>query len=303
MQSGRFLEGEWSLSPSQWIQVPLEDAVVEAQVRGIGEPVVLIQTAVTADEFLPLAVQLELAHAYQVVVYHRRGYAGSSPVDGPGSLERDARDCEHLLDALGAEKAHLFGGSYSGAVALQLAASVPNRVHTLCLAEPPPVHTPMADEFRNANAELTAYHRQHGSAAAMNYFLTHLMGSGWRTDLEAVLPGATAQVERDADTFFTTDIPSLLAWRFAADDAARITQPVLYVGGSESGPWFTEVRDLMLRWLPQAQEVTISGAGHSLALTHAPQLAAAFSAFLGDHPMERHQGKSRPEPATPPLGD
>ncbi|WP_052274250.1 alpha/beta fold hydrolase [Arthrobacter sp. L77] len=276
------------MSQSEWIQVPLADAVVEAQVRGRGEPVVLIQTAVTADEFLPLAVQREFADAYQVIVYHRRGYGGSSPVDGRGSVERDARDCEQLLDALGVEKAHIFGGSYSGAVALHLAASAPNRVHTLCLAEPPPVHTPTADEFRSANAQLTAYYRQHGSAAAMDYFMTRLMGSGWRTELEAMLPGGTAQVERDADTFFATDIPSLLAWRFGAEDAARITQPVLYVGGTESGPWFAEVGELLLRWLPQAEEAMLSGADHSLALTHAPQLARALTGFLGKHPMERH---------------
>ena len=212
---------------SEWIKVPLVDAVVEVQVRGSGEPVVLIQTAVTADEFLPLAVQPELADEYQVIVYHRRGYGGSSPVDGRGSLERDARDCENLLDALGFETAHIVGGSYSGAVALQLAASAPQRVHTLCLAEPPPVHTPTADEFRSANAQLTAYYRHHGSAMAMDYFLTRLMGSGWRTDLEALLPGGTAQVERDAETFFATDIPSLLAWRFGAEEAAWINQPVL----------------------------------------------------------------------------
>jgi pimeloyl-ACP methyl ester carboxylesterase len=272
---------------SEWIQVPLQDAVLEAQVRGSGEPVVLIQTAVTADEFLPLAVQPDLADGYQVIVYHRRGYGGSSPVDGPGSMERDARDCEHLLDALGIEKAHVFGGSYSGAVALQLAASAPARVHTLCLAEPPPMHTSKADEFRSVNAQLTDYYRQHGSAAAIDYFLTHLMGSAWRTDIEPNLPGGAAQVERDAETFFATDIPALLAWRFGAEDAERITQPVLYVGGTDSGPWFAEVRELILHWLPRAQDVMLAGADHSLALTHAPQLGAALTAFLSDHPMRR----------------
>lgn len=275
------------MSQSEWIQVSLPDAVLEAQVRGSGEPVVLIQTAVTADEFLPLAAQPDLADGYQVIVYHRRGYGGSSPVDGPGSIERDAMDCQHLLDALGIEKAHVFGASYSAAVALQLVALVPDRVHSLCLVEPPPVHTSKADEFLAANAQLTDVYRLHGSAVAIDQFLTRLIGPAWRTDIEQNLPDGAAQVERDAETFFATDIPALLAWRFGAEEAERITQPVLYVGGTDSGPWFAEVRELMLRWLPRAQDVMLAGADHSLALTHAPQLGAALTAFLSDHPMGR----------------
>lgn len=76
------------------------DAALEVKVRGIGEPVLLVQTALTADELLPLAIQPALADAYRVIMYHRRGYAGSSPVDGPGSIEHDARDAEALLTAL-----------------------------------------------------------------------------------------------------------------------------------------------------------------------------------------------------------
>jgi hypothetical protein len=64
--------------------VPVADATLEINIRGSGKPVLLAQTALTADEFLPLASQPGLADAYQVMLYHRRGYAGSSPVQGPG---------------------------------------------------------------------------------------------------------------------------------------------------------------------------------------------------------------------------
>lgn len=277
---------------AKWIRVPLPDTVLEAQVIGSGEPVVLIQTALTGDEFLPLAAQFHPATGCQVICYHRRGYGSSNPVAGPGSIERDAMDCEHLLSALGIGRAHVFGGSYSAAVALQLAALAPDRVHTLCLAEPPPVHTSKADEFRSACAELTDFYRRHGTVAAVDHFLTQLMGAAWRTDIEQVLPGGAGQIERDGRTFFATDIPALLNWRFNADEAERITQPVLYVGGTESGPWFDAVRELILGWFPRAQQVMLAGADHSLALTHAPQLASALAAFVGEHPIG-----SRPAPA------
>ncbi len=87
-------------------------------------------------------------------------------------------------------------------------------------------------------------------------------------------------MRRDAATFFDTDIPALLAWRFGPEDAAGIECPVLYIGGSESGPWFAEVHDLILVWIPHAEDVILDGADHSLPLTHAPQIVDTLHAFL-----------------------
>jgi len=273
------------MSKAEWRRVVLSDAVLEVEVRGSGEPIVLIQTALIADEFLPLATQSELQDPYQVILYHRRGYAGSSPVQGPGSIERDALDCQRLLTALDIERAHVVGVSYSAAVALQLAATAPSCVHTLTLIEPPPVHIPSADEFLAANAKFIEDYRLRGSATALDRFLARVIGPDWRTDIEHHIPGGAAKVERDADTFFATDMPALVTWRFLAEDAQRISRPVLYIGGSESGPWFAEVRDLILSWLPQAQDVVLEGADHSLAITHPAQVAAAIRAFLRDQPI------------------
>lgn len=264
----------------------LPDAVLEVADRGSGEPVVLIQTALTADELLPLADQPGLRDRFRVIAYHRRGYGRSSPVEGPGSIERDALDCRRLLAALDVERAHVVGLSYSGAVALQLASSAPDLVHSLCLIEPPPVHTPSAGEFRAVIDQLIEDCRAHGPASALDRFLRlTVIGPDWRRDLERRLPGAAAQEERDAETFFATDLPALTSWRFGVDDAHRISQPTLYVGGTASGPWFAQVHELVLSWLPQAEDVMLEGANHTLALTHAPALAAALTSFLHRHPM------------------
>ena len=273
--------------PDRARRVSLPDAVLEVEVRGSGEPVVLIQTALTADEQAPLADQLLLHGGYEVILYHRRGYAGSSAVEGPGSVERDAVDCRLLLAELGVDSAHVVGLSYSGAVALQLAATAPYCVRSLCLVEPPPVHLA---EFRTAVVDLIGQSRTQGRATALDQFMTGLMGPDWRGDLERHVPGGVAQLDRDAGTFFSTDLPALLAWRFAKEDADRIDQPVLYVGGTDSGPWFAESRRRVLEWLPQAEDVIIDGADHSLAVTHAPQLAAAVTTFLRRHPAAGGSG-------------
>lgn len=63
-----------------------------------------------------------------------------------------------------------------------------------------------------------------------------LSGPRRRQDLERDLPGSLARLDRDAVTFFETDLPALSRWRFDAERARRITSPVLYVGGDASGP-------------------------------------------------------------------
>lgn len=250
---------------------------------GTGGPVVLVQTALTADELAPLAERLVARGAYRAIVYHRRGYASSGPVQGPGSIVRDATDCRNLIDGLGLGRVHIVGYSYSGAVALQLAADAPEHVQTLTLIEPPPVHVPSSAEFRAVNARLLEVRGARGPGAALEEFLTLVIGPDWRTEVEPRLPGAAEQMQRDTTTFFDTDLPALLSWRFDIEDARRINCPVLQVSGSDSGPWFAEVRDLILTWLPQTDDVMITGADHSLALTHTPQVADALADFLGRH--------------------
>lgn len=121
------------------VQVPVDGATLEVVDRGAGEPVLVIQTGVVADEVLALASEPVLANRYRVIGHHRRGYAGSTPTEGPGSIDRDVSDCMAVLIALGVGRAHVVGDSYSCAVALQLALDAPDLVHTLALVAPPPL--------------------------------------------------------------------------------------------------------------------------------------------------------------------
>jgi pimeloyl-ACP methyl ester carboxylesterase len=265
--------------------VPVDGVELEVSDWGSGEPIVLVQTALTADELRPLAEEPALNEGYRKILYYRRGYAGSSPADGPGSVARDAEDCRGLLETLGIERAHVIGLSYSAAVCLQLAAEAPERVHSLVLLEPPPVHTASAHEFRAANDRLIQTRRAQGAAAALDEFLTTVIGADWRDDVERHLPDSAAQMERDVATFFDMDLPALLDWKFGADEAGRISCPTLHIGGTDSGPWFAEVRQQILDWLPQAEDVVIASADHSLALTHARDVAEATSQFVRRHPI------------------
>jgi pimeloyl-ACP methyl ester carboxylesterase len=276
-----------------WLAVRVGDAVFETARLGSGEPVVWIQTALVADELVPAAGHLASTGRYQSVAYHRLGYAGSSPSSGEGSIRQDARDCLALMDMLNLGGAHVVGASYSAAVALQLAADAPARVASLCVVEPPPVHIPAAAEFRAANDTLQAEYRTEGAQTAVDRFLSRLMGPDWQHDITQHLPEGVAQINHDAETFFGTDIPALLSWDFTRTDAACIRAPVLYVGGSDSGPWFADVHSLIRDWLPDAEDVVFAGAAHSLPLTHAGQLAATISSFLDRHRVSARKSRRR----------
>ncbi len=264
--------------------VRVGDVDLETEVIGEGEPVVLVQTALTADELRPLGEQVVRSGGYQVIHYHRRGYAGSGPLLRPGSVVADAADCSALLDALEVGPAHVVGVSYSGAVALTLASRDPDAVRTLTVMEPPPLGVPSSPEFIATNTRLSETFAAHGADVALDDFLTMLAGPDWRRESERDLPGSVAAMERDAKTFFEADLPALLSWEFGTEDAARVTCPVLYVGGSDSGPWFAEVRARILHLLPQAENSTVQGAGHLLALTHPRETAELVLRFLRRHP-------------------
>lgn len=266
-------------------RVTVPGASLEVDDRGHGDPVLLVQTALTADELVPVARHPAVAAHHRTIVTHRRGYAGSSAAEGPGSVARDAADCSAVLEALGVPRAHLVGVSYSAGVCLQVAADRPSSAHTLTLMEPPPVLTSSTAEFRAANDQLLDVRRDHGLQAALDRFMTTVVGPDWRVVVDELLPGAVSQIRRDAATFFDVDIPALLAWRFDQRDAGVIRCPVLHVAGSDSGPWFAEVRRVMLDWFPEAGDVVIAGADHSLPLTHVAEVAEAVAAFLRSHPM------------------
>ncbi len=81
---------------------------LEYEVRGAGEPVLLI-SPVIADGFLPLVAEPALADRYQLIRYHKRGWVGSTRAPPPVSVADHAADAAALLDHLGLRSVHIAG--------------------------------------------------------------------------------------------------------------------------------------------------------------------------------------------------
>jgi pimeloyl-ACP methyl ester carboxylesterase len=262
-------------------RVSLDGAELDYQVSGTGESVVFIHGAFIADTFRPLLVEPSLAGHYRLILYHRRGYAGSSRASGPVSVAQQAADCGALLRHLGVDRAHVVGHSYGGDVALQLALDTPGVVHSLALLEPGLMVGASAQDYREALSRGAERYREAGAAVVVDEFL-QARWPGYRAALDRVLPGAFAQAVADAGTWFERELSGQLGWRFGEAEAHRISQPTLSVLGGESDAlWsrFGETHRLLLAWLPHADGFVLPGATHFMQIENPRGMAEVLAAF------------------------
>ena len=264
-----------------------DGAELEYEVSGRGEPAVFIHGAFIADTFRPLLAEPSLASRYQLILYHRRGYAGSSHPSEPVSVARQAADCRALLHHLGVERAHVVGHSYGAIVALQLALESPGVVHSLALLEPGLMVGASAQGYRESLARGVERYREAGAEVVVDEFL-QARWPGYRATLERVLPGAFAQAVADAETWFEREASGQLGWHFGEAEFQRISQPTLSVlGGESDAHWsrFGETHRLLLGWLPRGEGFVLPGTTHFMQIESPRGMAEALAAFWARHPL------------------
>ncbi len=74
-----------------------------------------------------------LAGELRVIAYDFRGNGNSDEPSGPATMATFVDDTLALLDALGVDRAHVYGQSFGGMVAQEMALTRPERVRTLIL--------------------------------------------------------------------------------------------------------------------------------------------------------------------------
>jgi pimeloyl-ACP methyl ester carboxylesterase len=264
-------------------RISVNGVELEFDSAGSGETVVLIHGMVFADIYPLLAVEPALRDHYRVIQYRLRGYAGSTPIHGPVSVAEHAQDCRALLGALDVTQAHVVGHSYGTSVALQLAVDAPGIVSTLALFDPALPAVASAPQYFEAMGPMVEKYLAGDRRGAIDDLFSAVGGPDSRAEVSRTVPGSPEQAEKDFATLIESDVPSWQEWRFGAEEAAKIKQPVLLLTGDESGPLHIESRDLFHSWLPRTEDDVMPGANHLFPILHAADAAAKLTDFLKRH--------------------
>ena len=270
-------------------RIAVNQGHMEYETSGDGEPVLLVHGSLIADSFLPLMGETSLAN-YRSIRYRRRGFAGSSAHDGPCSIERQATDAAALLRQVGVRRAHVAGHSYGAIIALQLALDAPDLVHSLVLLELPLLTVPGGQKLVEAMAPAVERYKAGDGAAAVDAFMRIVGGPEWRKDVARTVPGGAEQAATDVRTFFDVEMPALAEWKFDADVAERISQPILSVRGGRSLPFYEESEERLRSWLPLTETHLVRDVNHLLLMQDAASVGVRMAQFFAHHALS-------PEPA------
>jgi pimeloyl-ACP methyl ester carboxylesterase len=232
--------------------------------RGSGRPLLLVHgTGAYADVWSP--VLDGLARSYRVIAYDRRGFARSSSAPR-GRLADHGRDAAALLDALGASPATVVGWSGGGVIALDLAATVPDCVAELVLAEPAVhliTHPTRAALAMAARSAIQRYLRRDAAAAALTMYR---WASGYKTGGNAFDAFPEAWREQMLAHAHTTlrEMDQMIRPYPTRAAIRSIACPVTVIEGDLSDPAFATADAFVMRLLPQARMVSLPGAAHML---------------------------------------
>ena len=209
-----------------------------------------------------------------VIAPDRLGQAGGERWPAGRAMSIDA-EAEHLVAALAAAPGpvHLFGHSYGGAVAMQMALRWPERVARLTLYEPTrfalllEAGQPRGSAGREIHAIGHAAH-EHAAAGreaeAAALFVDYWSGAGtWAamdTGRRQRLAPQMTKVGAEFLAAFADPLP-LETWR-------ALEMPVLLLGGERSPAPVRAINVRLASVLPRAASVTLPGIGHMGPMTH-----------------------------------
>lgn len=230
---------------------------------GQGAPLILVDGAICYRAFGPMgALAPLLANHFTVIKYDRRG-RGESGDTLPHAVERELEDIDALIQEAGGS-AFVYGISSGGALALEAAASLGDKISKLAIYEVP--------YNAEARQEWREYHQN----------LTNALAAGRRGDAVTAfmtLVGTPAdQVEgmRHAPVWpmFEAVAPTL-AYDAAAlgesdrsapvERAAAVTVPTLVMAGGETFPFMHDTARALAKAIPNATYRVLEGQTHDVA--------------------------------------
>lgn len=256
--------------------VPVPGGQVHYAEQGAGPAVLLLhQTPRSLDEFREL--QPLLAAGHRVLAIDLPGFGNSTPLRTPQRIEDYARGTLAALTALGVERTAILGHHTGGVVAVEIAASAPDRVTAAVLSS-----TPWAD---------AAYRESHVDGPGVDDASRdpgggHLL-AWWEQRRPYYPPGATDLLDRFVRDALAPGVDPreghLACARYEMEHRiADVRAPVLLLG-ADGDPFSLPALDPLARHLTGAASVsrTVIENGTVALMEDKPaDVAAAVLPFL-----------------------
>ncbi len=273
---------------------------------GKGQSVVLVHGGLN-DNRLWGSTFDRLAEKYHVIAYNRR-YAYPNRYRGDHSddtIKDNSADLVELIKKLKVSPAHVIGHSYGGFIAAYCALQHPELVKSLVLHEPAMVIPVLIRDPKSRLQILSLLLRspstanalgklankafkpaeeafRHGDTdRAMRVFLDGI--NGRENALEQLPPAARTMIVDNAESLKGELTSGVVHTRFNKDDAHNVIVPTLLIKGDLSPKPLQRTVDILAKWLPNNEVVTIHGASHGLPSEKPEEFCTAILDFLARH--------------------
>jgi 3-oxoadipate enol-lactonase len=247
---------------------------------GAGWPVVLLHAfPLTAEMWRP---QLErVPDGWRFVAPDLAGFGGSSPLQGPPTMDGYADDVLALLDHLQVDFATIGGLSMGGYITFALLRKAPERFTAVVLANTRAhADTPEGLEGRKKMRQLLA---ERGVSAVADQMLPKLLGERSRHQRPELERQVRDMIEANDATGVGDAIDAMMQRPDSTPLLARIGRPALIVTGD--GDVLIPVADAeeMHDQIPRSRLVVLEGAGHLSTLEAPQEFSAALTDFLASN--------------------
>jgi 3-oxoadipate enol-lactonase len=219
-------------------------------------PVVLMSNSLGSDLRMWDAQAAALARDHRVVRYDMRGHGRSPAPPGPYSLADLAADALALLDRLEVARAHLVGLSLGGMVAMQLAATAPDRVDrmVLCCTS---AHMPPASNWYDRAATV----RTDGIGAVAGAVVDRWLTPGFAGAAPGLVRDLRAMVEATPDEGYAGCCEAIGAMDLRPLLARIVARTLLIAGADDPATPVTHAMEIAAA-VAAAEVVTVGPAAH-----------------------------------------
>jgi pimeloyl-ACP methyl ester carboxylesterase len=266
--------------------VKANDINIYYEIHGDGEPLLMIQGYGQYSAHWTTLIS-PMSKKYRVIIFDNRGTGRTDKPEIPYTVKMMAADAKGLLDAIGIDKANVFGVSMGGMIAQEFALSYPSKVINLVLGcttcggkqSVLPPQESLDFLFGPEMAKLPVAERARVTAPWL-----------WTAEFIEKHPEAV-----DIYVAITTKYPTpphgfasqaqALIGHDTCDRLPQIKVPTLVIAGDSDRLIPHENSKIIASRIPGAELVIIPNAGHGF--TEAPEATTAILDFLKRHPKDK----------------